>query len=230
MTYNRLLLGISILLMTHSLLVGAIKMTDLYKLQDPIALKAIITELENLPDYPNNLDRNKTLGIAYHNLAVQNTPLASEKSERYLAVYSSKAPTDNIALAFLGSATTMAARDSWNFFTKLAEVNRGLSLLDLAVNQDASNIVIRLIRAHNSLNLPEFLHRKALVKHDFQTAEKLIPQAKSKLDPDTEANIYYQLGLIAKSDAQTTLANTYFNKAIATSPKTTAGIAAKKEL
>jgi tetratricopeptide (TPR) repeat protein len=193
-------------------------------------MQAVVSKYEDLPDNPNNLERCKILGIAYHNLAVQKVHGASEKSERYLTVYRTQYPTDNIALAFLGSAVTMAARDSWNFLTKLSEVNRGLNLLDQAISQDPDNIIIRLIRGHNALNLPSFLNRKHIAKQDFLAAEKLVSTGKITLDPDTEANIYYQLGIISKLEQQTTLAKSYFAKAIALSPSTTAGLAAKKEI
>jgi hypothetical protein len=87
----------------------------------------------------------------------------------------------------------MMARDSWNFFTKLSEVNRGMNLIDKAIGKEPNNCVIRLVRAHNSLSLPDFLNRKPIAKQDFLLVQKLFTKDPTILDAETKADVVRQL-------------------------------------
>lgn len=172
----------------------AIPITDLYKLQNERELKQAVREYEKLDTY----DALKRSGIAYHNLATLKIDGASEKAVQFLKRASDMKPTDSITLAYLGSATTMTARDSWNVFTKMEEANRGFNLLDKAVVLDPNNAVLRVLRINNSLQVPDFLGRKRIVKPDFAKIEQLLAENPNQLDPETVADVRKKVGKLDK--------------------------------
>jgi len=172
----------------------AMPITDLYKMQNENELRQAIADYEKLDTY----DAIQRSGIAYHNLATLKVSGASEKAVKFLKKASDMKPTDSITLAYLGSATTMSARDSWNMFTKMADANRGFNLLDKAVSLDPNNAILRVLRINNSLQAPDFLGRKRMVKSDFAKVEQLLTENPNQLDPETVADLSRKAGKLDK--------------------------------
>ncbi|MBI3813568.1 MAG: tetratricopeptide repeat protein [Nitrospinae bacterium] len=206
---------------------GETDFNKLYNLTDKNSLERIIHDTEK--SNPLDKDSLKVLGIAYHNLGRLEIKGLPDKAVEYLEKANQLSPADYEALAYLGSAKTMVARDSWNFFTKLSKVNEGINMMDRAVSKSPDNIAIRMVRANNSLKLPGFLNRKGIAMKDFQHLATLI-QMSEGVSPDLKAEIFYQLGMLYKSDGNESLAKEYFKKAVNVSPDSKWGIDAKKEL
>ena len=207
-----------------------ITMQDVYRLRDKDQLKKLISEQESIAQKKKDYPVLKLMGVAYHNLGIIKVSGSSEKSVFYLQKAYELNPDDNETLAFLGSAITMKARDSWNFFTKLSEVNKGTNLLDKAVSREPDNCVIRVVRGNNSLCLPDFLGRKKIAKQDFLKVEQILSRKNNELDSNTIAEVYYQLALIYKNEKDTKNVRSYFEKTIQTSPSSSAAHLAKNEL
>lgn len=205
---------------------GETDIKRLYNLTDKDSLEMIISDLEKAS--PLNKDNLKLLGIAYHNLAILEVKGASYKTVEYLERANQLSPYDYEVLAYLGSAKTMAARDSWNFFTKLSKVNEGINMMDRAVSKSPDNIAVRMVRANNGLKLPGFLNRKDIALRDFQHLEILVQRVEG-VSPDLKAEIFYQLGMLYK-EKNKSLAREYFKKAVDVSTASKWGREAKREL
>lgn len=171
---------------------GMLPMTSLYKLYNKPALQQVLIEYEKGDTY----EGLKRSGIAYHNLAALNVGGASVKAIRYLKKAYERNPSDSITLAYLGSATTMSARDSWNIFTKMEEANRGFNMLDKAVALDPNNAILRVIRINNSLEAPDFLGRKRMIKPDLSKIDQILSDTPGQLDVETLDNLRKKTGKI----------------------------------
>ena len=195
------------------------ELQQLYGLREKAFLQNIIqqTERENGTAL-SDLEKVKMLGIAYHNLAILKEKGASEKAVIYLNKALVLAPDDIEVQAYLGSALTMSARDSWNVFIKVGRVKEGMAMMNEAVSKEPESVVIRMVRANNSLNLPDFFRQKEVAKEDFRYLEKLIMESRVDMPPDIKGEIFYKLGMIDKHEGNVLLANEYFKKAINFSP------------
>jgi len=230
---TRFMIKILLLLIVILSTIGHAEMNldKLYGLRDKTRLKKIIREAEDIIKR-NPSDKNilKVLGIAYHNLGVLEVKGAPKKSVRYLEKARKLAPEDYEILAYLGSAKTMVARDSWNVITKVSQVNKGVKMIDKAVKMAPDNIAIRMLRANNSLALPGFFKRRHLAKGDFLYIEKLIEKNPSIADSITKAEVFYKLGMIYKNEKNSSKAKKYFKKAIDIAHASKWAIMAEEEL
>lgn len=206
-------------------------LTRLYGLRDKTQLKEIIHEAEDtIKKNPSDKGSLKVLGIAYHNMGILEIRGAPKKSVEYLKKAYQLSPDDYEVLAYLGSAKTMVARDSWNVITKVSRVNKGVNMMDKAVRKAPDNIVIRMVRANNSLALPKFFNRRHLAKRDFLAIERLIEKNPSPIDSTTRAEVFYQLGMIYKEEKDASKAIIYFKKTLEVAPASYWAIKAKEEL
>jgi tetratricopeptide (TPR) repeat protein len=195
-----------------------IELKQLYGLREKAALQEFAQKTENEIGNGSSFQKLKMLGIAYHNLATLNVKDASRKAVAYLQKALSLSPDDNEVRAYLGSAATMAGRDSWNVLAKLPNVNKGIKMMDEAAAELPDNIPIRMVRANNSLDLPKFFKREVIAKKDFQHLEMLIAKSPPDIEPDIKAEVFYKLGMLYKQEGNALLANEYFKKAINSSP------------
>jgi len=207
---------------------GEINLNKIYGLREMNDLRKIINETERAN--PSDKDSLKLLGIAYHNLGVNEVKGAPEKAVRYLERANQLSSDDYEVLAYLGSAKTMIARDSWNVVGKMSGINKGINIMDKAVREAPDNIPIRMVRANNSLKAPKFFNRSRVAKEDFLHIVGLIEKSPSNLDSDTKAEVYYQLGMIFKVAENKALAGEYLKKAVAIAPDSQWGTKAKGEL
>ncbi len=196
-----------------------IKLQQLYGLREKEVLQDFVQKIESeiRPASPD-IQKFKMLGIAYHNLATLKEKDASRKAVEYLQKAWVLSPNDGEVQAYLGSAITMTGRDSWNVLTKIGTVNKGIRIIDDAVVSMPDSIVVRMVRAKNSLDIPDFFKRKEISKKDFQYLEVLITKASVNVDPDIKAEIFYQLGMFCRRGNNDLMAKEYFKKAINASP------------
>lgn len=178
-----------------------IELRQLYGLREKESLQDFVRKVEsdNKGDL-SNVKKLKMLGIAYHNLAVLKVKGASLKAAAYLQKAYSLSPADDEVKAYLGSATTMVGRDSWNVLTKVSVVGKGIKMMDEAVARMPDSIVARMVRANNSLDLPEFFKRKGIAKKDFQHLGMLITKPSADVDSDIKAEVFYRLGEFSRRE------------------------------
>ena len=91
-------------------------------------------------------------------------------------------------------------RDSWNVLVKDGFVHKGIKMMDDAVAEVPDSIVVRMVRANNSLQLPEFFKRKDIAKKDFQYLKMLITKSSVEIDSDIKAKVFYQLGTFSRQE------------------------------
>jgi len=158
---------------------------------DRQALEAEITQIEGAASL-TEAERLKRIGIAWHNLSVLEVGGASKQADRWLEKAKNAAPMDYEVMVYYGSARTMVGRDSWNVLTKMSTVNKGIAIIDKAVRQAPDNVIVRMVRANNSLALPEMFKRHPKAKEDFGFLHGRLD--KLDISAETKAEICFKLG------------------------------------
>lgn len=183
---------------------------QLYTSTDVDYLNKVIEENKILTDDNQAL---KNIGIAYHQLALMKKNGASEQAVEYLEKYRKSSPDDMVSLAYLGSSYAMLARDSSAVFKKVTNVNKGLGLLDKAVNALPNDYIPRIIRASVTYSIPGMFNRS---KTSFADYEFLI--AHFELSNDLLSEFNYKLGTLAQQDDRPDEAKTFFERSITANP------------
>jgi hypothetical protein len=124
----------------------------------------------------------------------------------------------------------MVGRDSFNIVTKMSKVNEGAALIDKAVMMAPDDVLIRMVRANMSLDIPKSFGRQKIGKGDLLHIEGIIKKAPKEVTLDMQAQVYYKLGTIFKSEKDEPSAKPYFKKAAEVFPDSEWGKKAKKEL
>jgi len=208
-----------------------VALQQIYGLRDKEILQDFIQKTENeIRATSSNIQKFKMIGIAYHNLATLKVKDADRKAVVYLQKAYFLSPNDDEVQAYFGSAITMIGRDSWNVLTKIDTVNKGIKMIDAAVVRMPDSIVIRMVRANNSLDLPDIFKRKEIAKKDFQYLEMLVTKSSLDIDPDIKAEIFYQLGMLYRRENNDSMATKYFKKAINASPDSQWGKKSERSL
>jgi len=133
------------------------------------AEQALVELRITIQDDPNQFEALRDAGIILHQLSRgEPTQARVEEGERYLKQARKLRPDDLETQAWLGSVTTMKAQfvsdpGKQTFYVKL-----GSRLMDSAVRQAPDDPLLRLIRGHNSMELPVFLKRTRFAVEDFE--------------------------------------------------------------
>jgi tetratricopeptide (TPR) repeat protein len=193
-------------------------------------LSALVEQSKaDLARNPKNLNALLAAAMAAHELAQLRIDGASAQAVEYLQQVVDQVPQDFEALAYLGSANAMFARDSWSVVTKVSGVNKGLSQLDKAVRNSADNLTIRLIRGNVCNSLPSVFERKQVAYEDFMFVVTAIAAGKH-LNPERVAEVNYKIASILEERRDRNSALAYFAKALAAAPESEWGTSAAKEL
>jgi tetratricopeptide (TPR) repeat protein len=226
-----LLMGLFFAVISSSSSYGEIDAGGLLSIWNKGEMSKIADEAEKVYEKnPKDKDNLTKLGIAYHNLAVLEVKGASGKAAKYLSEATKLYPQDALLLALLGSSTSMVGRDEWNIITKKSKASEGFGFLDKAVTMAPDNIIIRRIRANNSLQIPASFGRQKIAKGDLLHIEGMIQKAPKEVTVGLQTEVYYKLGTIFKSEKDESKAKSYFKKAAELSPDSEWGKKAKKEL
>ena len=159
---------ILILLSLGLLLVAVDAAAAVVDLRGPEAQKALAELRQTIKSAPDDFDALRDAGIILHQLArTQPTQDGVEEGEDYLKRARTLHPKDLETQAWLGSITTMKAQfvsdpGKQTFYVKL-----GSRMMDRAVHQSPDDPLLRLIRGHNSMELPVFLKRTRFAVEDF---------------------------------------------------------------
>ncbi len=129
---------------------------------------------KGLDQNPSDYEALKALGIAYHIKARKDAKEYAPRAVEFLSRAYEINKKDNETMCYLGSATTMMAKTTWNPISKMSYVNKGAGLMDKAVKRDPDNVSVRMTRALNSKSLPSFLNRVDIALEDFEHLAGLI--------------------------------------------------------
>jgi tetratricopeptide (TPR) repeat protein len=209
------------------------KYARLFILEDKGELKDIIDEAKKVINKkPEDKDALIKLGIAYHNLGDLGDKRAPDEAVKYLKKAHKLYPEDPLALAVLGSSTTMLGRYSKQKITEgRVLANKGGDLLDKAVASAPDDVLVRMVRAGNSRGEPKFFGRRHFYKEDLMHVNEIMERSKESEYPNEfRALIYYQLGDAYKLEKNESQAELYFKKAIKTDPDSMWAEKAKDEL
>lgn len=125
----------------------------------------------------NNTQALKDAGIILHQLnRTAPNKVQVEEGEKYLKLALRNSANDVETLAWLGSITTMKAQFDTDPGRQTFFVKSGSQKMDAAIRKAPDNIVVRLTRAYNSLEIPPFLKRTRFAVEDFQHYLKLCEQ------------------------------------------------------
>jgi tetratricopeptide (TPR) repeat protein len=204
------------LVLTAALLVAPVVWAeDWHELQDMSdrELSGKIAEFqEKLNRNPADYETLKAIGIAFHMQAKKDVKKYAPKAVEFLRRAHESNTKDYETMCYLGSATTMMARTTWNPVKKMSYVNKGTGFMDKAVRKDPDNVSVRLTRAFNSKNLPSFLEREHIALEDFEYLAGLIDknpdvsQAIKKTVYSNLAELYDEAGDRAKAERYARLA------------------------
>ena len=158
---------------------------------------------EKLNQNPSDFEMLKALGIACHIRATKDAKKYAPRAVEFLSRANEINKKDYVTMGYLGSATTMMAKTTWNPIKKMSYVNKGAALMDKAVKSAPDNVSVRMTRANNSKNLPHFLERGHLVLKDFEHLADVI-EKRPDINLSTKRKIYTNLfQLYSKTDDQT---------------------------
>ncbi len=187
--------------------------------------------MKTLEKTPDDKDSLKTLGVAYHNLSTIGDKKAAAKSIEHLKKASKLYPDDALVLAILGSSTTLIGKYAKNKVTDGRKyTNKGAGLMDRAVMKDPDHVLVRMVRANNSLGLPTMFGRRHYFKDDMLHVEKLINQSPGKFHKILQSQVYYKLGTAFAKDRDDANARAYYKKSFKVAPDSKFGKKAKKKL
>jgi tetratricopeptide (TPR) repeat protein len=140
----------------------------------------VATEIETLENLiarnPEDRGLLLELGIAYHNAGVLGDKDYVLKAIRLLEKLV-KDDAEGLATAYLGSSHLLRARDDWNPFGKLSNLNKGFEYLDKAVKYHGDNIIVLAIRANAYINIPGFFGKLDTSITDLERIVQLYSQS-----------------------------------------------------
>lgn len=114
------------------------------------------------------------MGIAYHNEGLNGDKNSVQKAITLLSTLVDD-DMEGLATAYLGSSHLLRARDDWNPFGKLSNLNKGYEYLDKAVKEHPDYILIRIIRGNAYMNIPTIFGKLDTAISDFERVIELWP-------------------------------------------------------
>jgi len=147
-----------------TLFINLILMGILFAQQSTIdSLESIVTKDDQ------NIAAKIQLAKIYHDLVVEKeNEEASDRAEELFESILKKKRDHAEALVYYGSLLTLKGRDAFLPWKKLSYVEDGCDEMDKAVQLDPKNITLRITRAMNNINLPDFFKRQAYYLEDFE--------------------------------------------------------------
>ena len=214
--------------LSHS---GNVDTNKLLGLRDKAELNKIAQEAEKeYKKNPKDKDTLLTLGLANHNLGDMRVKDAVTKCIEYLKPANKLYPDDALILALLGSCITMVGRDASSIPDKMRYVNEGTPMIDKAVQMAPDDVFVRMVRAGDAAGLPKLFGRTKYVKEDLLHIEDIIKKSPKDVSVDLQAEVYYKLGNVFRSEKDESKTKSYFKKAAELSPDSEYGKRAKREL
>ncbi|MFQ6082801.1 MAG: tetratricopeptide repeat protein [Candidatus Aminicenantia bacterium] len=213
-----------------SLLLIAMFIIGLSKAQSSDPKTKIEALEENLKKDPENVEFLLELGILYHHLAQEGNKDGIKRGEEIFKKLLEIDPENAQAYCWYGSLLTLKGKYATLPFNKIRFVNSGTKKMDKAVELAPDNITVRMIRANNSLSLPDFFHRLELAITDFEYLLLLKEKNPDLFSKDILVQIYFALGKAWQRKEDIARAKKYWQKVIGIDPDSKQGIEAKRLL
>jgi len=187
-----------------------------------------ISELERFhKEDPQNIDLAIELGIAYHDAGLEGDKDSVTKAIRILEDVLKRRDL-GLARAYLGSSFLLRARDDWNPFGKLLNLNQGIDHLDRAVEGNPDDILIRVIRANAYANIPAFFGKLDVAISDFEIIVQVL--AEEGLSIEIQLNARLKLVQLYMRNGMNDKAATHYEWLKENAPDSQATIMAGEEL
>ena len=123
-------------------------------------------------------------------------------------------PKNEVARVYLGSAYTLRSRDLGFGPKKLQALREGLRVMDEAVANAPNDPKVRLGRALTTQALPGLFGRAAESRSDFLKLAEMAKTAPGKFSAADLQIVYYNAGLAAKANGDTTRAQDLWREAL----------------
>jgi hypothetical protein len=164
---------------------------------DDAAKKVACIQLKTaLAADPKNHDLRIHLGAVLCDLGGDGDEAASDEALALFKDFYAENPNDAEVRAFYGSACTIHAKYVFLFF-KPGWADKGFAHLDAAVAAAPDDVNVRLIRALNSAEVPDFLGRDKVAREDFAWLLKQRELHPEEFNPTVLRALYYFAGRYA---------------------------------
>jgi len=160
-----------------------------------------------------------TLALLYHDeVAKEENGDYTDRAEELFKEVLTEDKTNAMALAYYGSLMTLMGRDAFLPWNKMKYVEQGCDKMDKAITIQPDNITIRMTRAMNNVNLPDFFNRIGYILEDFKYLRE--HQAFSSFDTSMQTEIFFYSGVTYEKNDEVLKAKEMYKKAVETGSKT----------
>jgi len=136
------------------------------------------------------------LGAVLCDLGADGDEAAADEALKLFEELHKEEPKDAEVLAFYGNACTIQAKFSF-ILTKLSWAHDGFNYLDTAIKEAPDDVTVRVIRALNSAQVPDFLDREQIAREDFAWIMKRVTDRPQDFTQELLRSIYYYAGKFA---------------------------------
>lgn len=133
-----------------------------------------ISLIFSLKLYSNSTKELDELRILFYSAVENDDAMQNFKNKltETFGEYNTKMPP--IGIAYWGVYRTLIAKHSFNPYTKLKELQKGLEIMETAIKKDENNLEIRFLRFSVLHYIPDFLGYKDEKKEDVQKIPELL--------------------------------------------------------
>ncbi|MFZ5644240.1 MAG: tetratricopeptide repeat protein [Bacillota bacterium] len=165
------------------------------------SLDSAVTTLENLS--PDSRKELYDEGFRLHDLAVAGSKAAAEAALELWQKALEKDPLDALTQAYYGSSLALVGRDSNQPQTLFGHTIKGLKMVSRAVEQDGSDLRIRILRAYltNSLPKPLLMQADGPIT-DFRFLKMCYEENNSVFSEDFYHKVLYDLGVAYQREGE----------------------------
>jgi tetratricopeptide (TPR) repeat protein len=157
-------------------------------------------------------------GDLCHDEGARDNANAVVLAEKYLSRLLALDEKHARGMALLGSVLTMRARDAFWPNTRLDYLKRGLNTMDAAVKLAPDDAEVRLIRAVNNFQMPNFLNRDEIARNDFEWIWEKVQVQPEKYTNDLKQNAALHYGLVLQKNKRLEEAKQVWKKGLEIEP------------
>ena len=159
------------------------------------------------------------MGLELHRRALAGDKEATRKAVDFFAQALQESQNDPLIQAYHADCLSMTGRDADDPGEMFAAAIKAMKMLDAAVNAEPDNVRIRLLRAGQSLRLPEaFFRRTATAARDFEHLIERYEKDRTIFDEETYWRLLYDLGTCYHRLGMTAESEAIWKKLIALEP------------
>jgi len=157
---------------------------------------------------PSDYEALRSLGTAYHYMAVKDSAAYAKKAVQVLERAQEQNPEDYEVLCCLGDAYVLLAKDGGDGMARATNANKGFEYMDKAVRRAPDDILIRLTRGYSAKSTPRPLNRRSIAYDDFEHLAMLF-EKEVKAPLLLKASVYRTLAGLHKEDGDGAKAQRY---------------------